>query len=199
MEVKSSVILFLAFALYALLHSLLAARKWKQYLSNRFPKAYRYYRFGYSVIAVISLIPILWLVWILPDRVIYRIPPPWVYLTVLVQFFDVMVLFIGVFQSGPISFIGIRQIFQYSNEPEKLRFDGLYRYVRHPIYTTGLVLMWLFPVMTGNLLVLWIGITLYIFIGAWLEEKKLLVDFPEYRSYQQQAPMFIPRNHRPPD
>lgn len=199
MEVKSSIILVLAFTLYGLLHSLLAVRKWKLYLSNRFPKAYRYYRFAYSIFAVISLLPILWLVFILPDRLIYRIPPPWVYLTGLVQFGAVMVILIGVFQSGPFSFIGIRQLFQYKNGPEKLRFDGLYRYMRHPIYATGLVFMWLFPIMTGNLLVLWIGITLYLFIGAWLEEQKLLVDYPEYRNYQQQAPMFIPRIHCPPD
>jgi protein-S-isoprenylcysteine O-methyltransferase Ste14 len=38
-----------------------------------------------------------------------------------------------------------------------------------------------------------VGITLYILIGARLEERKLLSQFGEdYRAYQQKVPMFIP-------
>lgn len=199
MEITSALTMVLAFSLYGLLHSLLAARRWKLYLATRFPSAYRFYRIGYSIFATLALVPILWLFFTLPDRVLYRIPSPWVYATILIQFGLLVVLLVAVLQTGPFSFIGIKQIFLIQKTPEKLREGGLYGWMRHPIYSLGLVWMWLFPIMTVNLLSLWIGITIYIFIGAWLEEKKLLVDFPDYRSYQQRTPMYIPRKPRAPD
>jgi protein-S-isoprenylcysteine O-methyltransferase Ste14 len=71
--------------------------------------------------------------------------------------------------------------------------DGFYRYVRHPLYTAGLVIIWLIPIMTWNLLALIIGLTAYIFFGIYFEERKLLQEFGEsYREYRQHTPMLIP-------
>ena len=70
---------------------------------------------------------------------------------------------------------------------------GLYRYVRHPLYTAGLVFIWLLPIMTCNLLALNIGLTAYIIVGAYFEERKLLLEFGDaYAEYRQQTPMLIP-------
>ena len=71
--------------------------------------------------------------------------------------------------------------------------DGLYRYVRHPLYTAGLVFIWLLPIMTWNLLALNIGLTAYILIGATFEERKMLNQFGEkYADYRCKTPMLIP-------
>ena len=71
--------------------------------------------------------------------------------------------------------------------------NGLYRFVRHPLYTAGLVIIWLMPVMTCNLLALNIGLTLYVLIGAVYEERKLLKEFGQaYAAYRQRTPMLIP-------
>jgi protein-S-isoprenylcysteine O-methyltransferase Ste14 len=70
---------------------------------------------------------------------------------------------------------------------------GLYRWVRHPLYTAGLVLIWLSPVMTANLLALNAGLTIYIVAGAMLEERKLQAEFGEaYAAYKRRTPMLIP-------
>lgn len=70
---------------------------------------------------------------------------------------------------------------------------GLYAWVRHPIYTAGLIFLWLTPILTSNLLAMNIGLTLYILIGAWLEERKMVAEFGEaYREYQRRVPMLIP-------
>lgn len=70
---------------------------------------------------------------------------------------------------------------------------GLYRWVRHPLYTAGLVFIWLTPVMTVNLLVLNIGLTIYLVVGAIFEERKLVREFgAAYRDYQENVPMLIP-------
>jgi protein-S-isoprenylcysteine O-methyltransferase Ste14 len=70
---------------------------------------------------------------------------------------------------------------------------GLYRWVRHPLYTAGLAFIWLTPIMTSNLLALNIGLTLYLVVGAIYEERKLVREFStEYINYQQRTPMLIP-------
>jgi protein-S-isoprenylcysteine O-methyltransferase Ste14 len=65
--------------------------------------------------------------------------------------------------------------------------------VRHPLYTAGLVLIWLLPILTWNLLALNLGLTAYIFIGAYFEERKLLLEFGDsYAEYREHTPMLIP-------
>jgi len=47
--------------------------------------------------------------------------------------------------------------------------------------------------MTLNRLVLWVILSLYILIGAYFEERKLLNDFGvEYAEYKAKTPMLIP-------
>jgi protein-S-isoprenylcysteine O-methyltransferase Ste14 len=79
--------------------------------------------------------------------------------------------------------------------------EGLYRWVRHPLYTAGLVFIWLSPVMSANLLVFFAGLSAYLVIGAFFEERKLIHAYGDaYRRIQQTTPMFIPWTlvRRPP-
>jgi protein-S-isoprenylcysteine O-methyltransferase Ste14 len=66
--------------------------------------------------------------------------------------------------------------------------------MRHPLYTGGIILIWLTPLMTVNTLTLNIIVTLYLIIGARFEESRLLHEFGQaYADYQRQVPMLIPR------
>jgi protein-S-isoprenylcysteine O-methyltransferase Ste14 len=74
---------------------------------------------------------------------------------------------------------------------------GFYCYVRHPIYSFSLLLLWLTPAMTVNLLTVYVLTTLYFYVGSLHEERRLLAEFGEaYRDYQQQVPRLIPRPGR---
>jgi protein-S-isoprenylcysteine O-methyltransferase Ste14 len=65
--------------------------------------------------------------------------------------------------------------------------------VRHPLYTCGLLIVWLSPVMTWNLLALILGLTVYILVGIHFEERKLRREFGEaYAAYQRRVPALIP-------
>jgi protein-S-isoprenylcysteine O-methyltransferase Ste14 len=69
----------------------------------------------------------------------------------------------------------------------------LYRWVRHPLYLWGLVFIWLTPQMTVNRLALVVGFSVYLYIGTFFEERRLVEEFgDDYREYQRQVPRLIP-------
>ncbi|MCS6908069.1 MAG: isoprenylcysteine carboxylmethyltransferase family protein [Anaerolineales bacterium] len=191
---SSFLIILLACALYGFLHSLLASLWVKERLRRLFGEDFfRWYRLIYNLIVSLTFVPVLGLLALLPDRTLYVIPFPWVLFTGAVQLVALGVIALGLLQSGLVAFLGLDALFGRSAAPEKLTLSGLYAWVRHPIYTAGLVFLWLTPVLTQNLLAFNLGLTIYIFIGAWLEERKLIAQFGEvYRRYQQQVPMFLP-------
>jgi protein-S-isoprenylcysteine O-methyltransferase Ste14 len=188
-------IILLAVFSYGLLHSILASSRVKAQAHRSFgPQTEHWYRLAYNFIAIITLLPILLLPILLIDEQIYRIPLPWVILTLALQLFAIVILVLGVRQTGTTSFIGLSQLLlPEDTSPPRLVTDGLYRYVRHPLYTCGLVIIWLTPIMTWNLLALIIGLTGYIIIGAYFEERKLLLEFGDaYAEYRQRTPMLVP-------
>jgi protein-S-isoprenylcysteine O-methyltransferase Ste14 len=188
-------LILLAVLSYGLLHTLLASKKVKAFINNRFgSKTEQWYRLAYNLIAVFTLLPILLLPIIFPDKEIYRIHFPWIILTMAIQLSAVIFLFLGLRQTGITSFIGLRQLLLPEDiSPPRLVTGGLYRYVRHPLYTAGLVIIWLIPIMTWNLLALIIGLSAYIIIGAYFEERKLLMDFGDaYADYRRHTPMLVP-------
>jgi protein-S-isoprenylcysteine O-methyltransferase Ste14 len=186
--------LTLAFLIWGVVHFITASLGAKEWVRRALGNAgMRFYRFGYNVFSVISFAPILWLMVVLPDRVLYQIPAPWVYLSLTGQFAAVAVLIIGVLQTGVLSFVGLKQLFEGIERSSQLVTRGLYRWVRHPLYTAGLLFIWLTPVMSQNTLVVVIAATVYIIVGAFYEERKLAREFgPAYTEYKANTPMLIP-------
>lgn len=187
-------LLVIAVLTWGVVHSLTASLEAKGWVRRRLGETgMRFYRLAYNLFSVISFLPILWLMAALPDQVLYRIPPPWLYLSLAGQFAAVMILVIGVLQTGAMSFAGLRQLFEGRERSPHLVTDGLYRFVRHPLYTAGLFFIWLTPVMTQNTLVVYLAATIYILVGASFEERKLEREFGAvYAEYKASTPMLLP-------
>ena len=111
------------------------------------------------------------------------------------QFLAAIGLAVGLYQTGVWEFAGLRQIIAPNGEENgKLVIKGLYKYMRHPLYTFGLLFIWLTPVMTVNMLIMYISATIYIVIGAYFEERKLCREFGDaYAEYQSNTPMLLPK------
>ena len=70
---------------------------------------------------------------------------------------------------------------------------GPYRWVRHPLYILMLLMIWSFPNLTADRLLFNVLYTIWMIIGAVLEERDLVASFGnEYRDYQNKVPMLIP-------
>jgi protein-S-isoprenylcysteine O-methyltransferase Ste14 len=183
----SIMILLIALALWGIVHSILASNFVKDMLGGK-----SFFRLGYNLFAVLSFAPVLYLMKTLPDQIVYQIPAPWSFLMAGGQIFSALMLLTAFLQTDSLSFIGLRQLFEKA-APAQLVTRGLYRVVRHPLYTFGLLFIWLSANVSQNSLTLYIGATLYTLIGAYFEERKLLREFGDaYAAYREVTPMLIP-------
>jgi protein-S-isoprenylcysteine O-methyltransferase Ste14 len=185
--------LLFAIVLWGIVHSLLASMGFKAACQRLFgDKAMRGYRLFYNLFALLSFLPILYLMVVLPDRPLYQVPAPYSYLMRAGQLASLILLFVAVFQTDLFSFVGLRQLFE-EEKSGPLITQGLYRYVRHPLYTFSLAILWLSPGMTLNTFVFYCALTLYVLVGIFFEERKLLRVFgEEYAKYRAVTPMLIP-------
>jgi methanethiol S-methyltransferase len=71
---------------------------------------------------------------------------------------------------------------------------GLYRLVRHPIYTGWLLLFWCTPHMRSDQLLLAAGMTAYVLVAIRFEERDLIAEHGgRYAAYRDSVPALLPR------
>jgi protein-S-isoprenylcysteine O-methyltransferase Ste14 len=184
-------ILLLALAIWGVVHSFLASHLAKD-LFHLKVGSMNFYRLAYNVFAGVSFLPILYLMTKLPNQLAYEVPSPWNLVMFGGQLLSALLLLIAFLQTDSLSFVGLRQLFE-KEKSGALVTRGLYRVVRHPLYTFSLLFIWLTPTVSQNSLTVYIGATIYTLIGAYFEERKLLRDFgEEYTVYKKSTPMLIP-------
>jgi protein-S-isoprenylcysteine O-methyltransferase Ste14 len=175
-------------------HSIMIRRSVRERFARLIPD--EYYSAFYALASGITLTMVL-ILW-------QKIPGPLIsfdgisYWLLRVLFFVCMAGFHWVAKSlGSFDALGIRQVRRRLRNRETrdmpLTVKGAYRWVRHPLYSISLVMIWSSPVVTGDRLLfnaLW---TTWIVIATMLEERDLVYKFgDQYRAYQKQVPMIIP-------
>jgi protein-S-isoprenylcysteine O-methyltransferase Ste14 len=185
----------IALILWAAFHSLLAADQTKQFLASVFGNGVqRVYRFGYNLISVVTFLPVLFILGRYPGDILYQIPWPLSMFFTIGQFVAAILIVIGLLQTDPWGFAGLRQLSSGTESRGAFQSRGLYQYVRHPLYSGGLLFIWLTPIMTTTTLVFVIISSLYLYIGSIFEERRLVREFGDtYRAYQEQVPRLFPR------
>lgn len=188
--------ILLSLVLYGGLHSLLASRRFKAALLRRLgPAALRWHRFLFSLMGGLTILPVLALTVLLPDREIYSVPMPYSFLMNLVQLAGLIGLVYGVLQTGFMNFVGLDRVLDptAAEHPPRFVTDGLYGWVRHPLYTCAMLLMWAAPNLSWNTLAFNLGVSAYLVIGSIYEEQKLLDEFGSaYQAYRRRTPGFLP-------
>jgi methanethiol S-methyltransferase len=185
--------LIFTIVLWGLLHSLLASLGFKNFLRRVLGDGFmKFYRLLYNLLAVISIAPVLYLMVSLPNKILYQIPIPWKYLMLSGEGVSALLLFVAVLQTDIFSFAGLRQLIE-EKQSGNLVTTGIYRFVRHPLYTFSLLILWLSPSMTMNSLIVYSALTIYVLVGIVFEERKLLQEFgKEYADYKSTTPMLLP-------
>ena len=178
-----------AWAAYFFVHSFLAATQVKNWVENTLPSAFPYYRIGYNVIAISSILPLLyWSVSTENNQLIDNL-----YLTIVggsLLAIGIVLLILAFRAFDGLAFLGFK-----AETDAKLVQSGMYGYVRHPLYfATIVVILGLFLLMPTQKMLLTLGIAYgYILIGYLLEERKLVAIFgAEYLAYQIRVKALIP-------
>lgn len=182
-------------AIFGLQHSIMARKRFKQWLSNYLPDSAERATFclGTSVALVILVyywVPMSGGIWNLSGTQLG-------YAIQAVGAVGWLILLIASFQLDHFELFGLRQTFSpLMGKPipaPAFRTPGLYKLVRHPIQLGVLLGIWAVPESTVNHLVFSIGITSYIFIGLYFEEKDLVMEFGNsYLDYRKNIAKLIP-------
>ena len=193
-------IIFLLFAVYAWVHSVLASYRVKESFKKNFGSLIAFYRLGYNLFAIVSL----YLIYELspkPHVVIYDLQNPFDILILLPQFTALIGLLWSFKYICAKEFLGINQIKRYLqnnyssdlDEDLTLTIGGPYKYSRHPIYFFSIMFLLFRPTMDLFYLTYFLLIVAYFYIGAYYEEKKLVRSFGEtYTRYQESVPQIFP-------
>ncbi|MBI4965707.1 MAG: isoprenylcysteine carboxylmethyltransferase family protein [Desulfomonile tiedjei] len=159
-----------------------------------------YYRLIYSVVAVATLALVWWLIPREGETSIWHWHGPfrWAQLSLWVVaavMFYLSFRWINIWRFLGLSALGIGSR-PRASETELVTW-GIYGVVRHPQFLAGLILLWSRN-LNDTALVTNIALSLYLIIGARIEEKRLLAKLgDEYRKYRSEVPGFIPRLFRP--
>ncbi|MEJ2456407.1 MAG: hypothetical protein P8103_19970 [Candidatus Thiodiazotropha sp.] len=193
------ILLGLLWLIYFGLHSLFASLWMKSRVAARWPDLMPRYRLLFNLLALLLLVPPLILMWRLGGEPLWRYQ----------DFGDVLrFTLMGLAMAGFIwslryydgrEFIGLRQLRQglrQIEDQERLHISPLHRFVRHPWYSLGLVLVWTQEMDPARLLSACM-VSGYLIIGSMLEERKLLVYHGQrYKRYRDLVPGLVPLPHR---
>jgi len=188
-------LLVLAWSAYAVLHSALASLTVKRWVAARWPRWAHGYRLGFNLLAVLLLLPPLWLTFAWRGTLLWSWGGVWAWVANglalaavagflwSLRYYDMAVF------SGSAQW---RKAHRAAEDPGRLRLSPLHRYVRHPWYSLGLVILWTRD-MDEARLVSTLCITLYLWLGSLLEERKLLAFHGEaYAAYRRRVAGLAP-------
>lgn len=176
-----------------MVHSLLVSTRIVGWIQCKLGRYRSFYRLIYNLIALITFIPLLIYTNRLDTDPVIRYSPPWNILQAILLISTVIVILLAFRVYDPLEFLGIRQIIGTpSSTPGKIVKTGLLGVVRHPMYLATIIFMWSLNATMADIVSRTI-LTLYIIVGTYLEERKLLAEYgEEYIEYQKQVPMLLP-------
>jgi methanethiol S-methyltransferase len=182
--------------LFALQHSGMARRGFKQRLTRLVPEAAE--RSTYVLASNVALI-LLFALWRPIGGVVWDVSDPTGRLALHGLFaFGLALVLVSTFLINHFDLFGLRQVWLYLRQRPyttlPFRTPGIYKLVRHPLYVGWFFTFWATPTMTLTHLVFALATTGYILAAIPLEERDLVRAFgPTYREYKQRVPMIVPR------
>lgn len=182
-------------AVFALQHSVMARRGFKERLTRFIPEAAE--RSTYVLLSSLALILLFWQ-WQPMGGVIWAVKSAGAGLILQGIFvLGLLIVLVSTFLINHFDLFGLRQVTLYlQGKPyTQLPFNTpfFYKYVRHPLYFGWLLFFWATPVMTAAHFFFAAMTTAYILVAIQLEERDLIREHGNaYLRYKQEVPMILP-------
>lgn len=184
---------------YFALHSVLASLFVKRAVARRWPALFPAYRLVYNGVAVLLVLPPFFYVVRYPGATLWAWEGPAWWAVQALAVAATIGFLVTLRGYDGLEFVGLRQWRAGQTrveDQERFKLSPLHRFVRHPWYFLGLVLVWTRE-MSAAWLLTSIVVTLYIFVGSRLEERKLSLYHGEvYSDYKRLVPGLVPRPWR---
>ncbi len=181
-------------ALFGAQHSIMARKPFKWWITRHIPDAAERSTFVFASSLILAAMIQNWQP---VGGVVWSVETPLIRILLYIIFgFGWTLLLISSFTINHFDLFGLRQSWLAFRgipyTPIQFRNPWLYRQVRHPLYLGFFLGLWATPHMTVTHLVLAAGLSLYILLGVRFEERDLIAEHPEYATYRERVPMFIP-------
>lgn len=191
LAIATNVLLILAFGLQ---HSVMARPTFKRWWTKLVPPVVE--RSTYVLVSNLILMLVVWQWQPLPHT-LWDVQAPlargalWALMgggVLLIVFASLLINHFDLF--------GTRQVWLYlrgkAYTPPKFGTPLLYKGVRHPLYVGWFLVFWCTPTMTVGHALFALGMSSYILIAIWFEERNLVEEHAEYAAYRQRVPMLVP-------
>lgn len=181
----------IAFALFGAMHSIFAIPAVRVALESRLRLSAKRYRLLYNIASAI-LLALIYVV-VPPDpAILYVIAGLPGHLLRALQVVAVVLFVRGLRDFNSHAFLGLSP-----PGADDFNTGGLFRYCRHPLYSTSILFLIANPVMTIGWAAYSMSIILYFIIGSIFEEHHLEKRFGHaYRAYKKKVPRFVPKLSR---
>ena len=180
-------ILFLGWLLFYGLHSLMATEKAKSIV----PIEPQLYRLFYNAVSLVLFFVLLFLGALIPSYLVFAPSGISNYSGLMLAATGLFVIKRAFRNYNFKSFMGLKK-----NLSDDLKKDGLQSSIRHPLYTGALLIVidyFLFNPQFTSLTIL-LALTVYLPLGIFWEEKKLIKIYgEEYLKYRQEVPALFPK------
>lgn len=184
---------------YFAAHSLLASLGMKHWVARTWPGSMAWYRLAFNALAMVLVLPPLWFTLTWPGPMLWQWTGTGAWLANGLGAAAVAGFLWSLRHYDGKEFLGLRQWRRREHSPhdqETLHISPLHRFVRHPWYFLGLVILWTRDMDLARLVAAALA-TGYLVVGSWLEEAKLRVYHGEtYRRYMARVPGLVPRPWR---
>jgi len=158
---------------------------------------HREHRLFFNFVALVGLVPVVLYSRSVKGEMLYAWDGYLVILKWALIAAGVLLFVAGSRHYDMLQFLGVRQALAGArhtliNKSGELDTTGVLGLIRHPYYTATILLFWSGDLDTTDL-VINVVVTVYVVIGTWLEERKLVHEFGDsYRDYQRRVSMFVP-------
>lgn len=176
---------------YFILHSLAASLRVKRYFES-IGMSVKTYRLIFVILSTTGLLAILFYGSTFTETEVVKSAMWMKLVSMMLAASGVFIIKASFKQYRLREFIGLSK----ENPEKRMHTGGILSYIRHPLYagTILIVLGYLFYVPKLTSVIIVIITILYIAIGIYLEEKKLIIEFGDrYRSYKDEVPALVPR------
>lgn len=192
----STSILWLIFfwLLFFALHSLTASQDFKKRAIEKYPGLHPRYRLLYNLVAAITVLPAIAMGWFTPSASLWSVPQNWEWLYWVITLICLVGAWVASQHYNMQTFLGFRSdsTTSLTTPEEPFALSPLHRFVRHPWYFLGLILIWM-QNMSLHWLVSCVMMTGYFWYGSRLEDRKLIEYYGEtYRTYSGKVPGLFP-------